>query len=371
MNRMKLVVANVLNIAFENAPDAVVVFLQKHIPDLLSENDQPADVTVRFVEQLETGADMYIGPIAAKRGNEFLYIDKYHNRAIVPIGDFPHNHPIEILAERTIIPALFYEIILRMVIRYRLLLHDITFIHASGIAVDGEGIVFPAWGGTGKTNMVIQFLRDGASYLGDDLVLGDSNGMLYAFPESISMFDYNFKTFPEYKKMLGTKKQALFLLKQTMEWMNGVATKTLSQESLFRATIARMATLSKSFTTVSMSCSKLSPSCKVAPSIPLTKAVLLTKADILKPEVIEESPDALAVRMAACLDFEHLFHMHYVDAFSFAFPDRSSGELRHIHEKEQEILAKTFSRASVYHLRIPREMDSKQLYHFTRDVLGV
>ena len=369
---MHLLVADTLNISFENAPGGMTKFLQRHIPDLIQENDTSgADITIRFVDSLGSHADLKIAPFAERWKDNFLYVDKYDNKAIIPIDILPTHAPIVILAERNIVPALFYETIIRMVIRYRLLQRNISFIHASGIAVNGQGIIFPAWGGTGKTNMVIQFLQDGASYLGDDLVLTSTDGTLYAFPETISMFDYNFRTFPEYKQLLGIKKRSLFFLKQAMEWIDDVAAKTLAQDSLLRATIARMAILSKSFTTVSMSCSQLAPSCGVVSSIPLAKAVFLTKAEIAKPEVIIESPESLASRMAACLDFEHLFQMRLVDAFSFAFPEKKANPLRTAYLQEQTILKQAFSKAQIFHLRIPRNMESKELYAFTRNTLNV
>lgn len=368
---MNLQIANTLNIDIENAPDQFQAFLRKHIPDLLTAKVEAPDVSIRFVEKIVDPVWMKVAPFAERIGDNFVYVDKYQNKAVFPIGKLSSSEPLIILVEQTIVPSLFYEIVIRMVIRHRLLSKGISFVHSSGIVVGEEGIIFPAWGGTGKTNMVIQFLRDGADYLGDDLVLTSADGMLFAFPESISMFDYNFNAFPEYKQLLGRKKHGLFRVKQFMAWLDKTSSGMLKQDSLLRATIARMAQLSKSFTTVSMNHTQLSPVSQVAMSARLTKTFFLTKADIPQPEVVEEPAGALATRIAACLDFEHLFHMHYINAFAFAFPEIPIPSLRATYNKELAILDSSFASSRIYHLRIPLTMNSKDLYLFTRETLGL
>jgi len=368
---MKLFVANTLNIAFVDPPDEFVTFLCNHIPDLLSENDLSADVLIRFVDHLNGDDELLIEPFARQGGGRFFYVDKYGNKAIVPLENMATSKPLEILVEKTVLPSLFYEVIIRMTIRHLLLQKGITFVHASGISIEGQGIIFPAWGGTGKTNIVIQFLQDGADYLGDDLVLVSSDDKIYAFPESITMFDYNFKMFPEYKAQLGIKKKGLFFLKIFMETLDDITCRLLGQGSLLRATISRMAMLSKSFTTVSMGYAKLASQSRVLSPVSLKKVVFLTRANIESPELVKESPSTLATRMAACLDFEHIFQARYIDAFSFGLPEKPVTVLRDAYKKEREILEIVFSRASICHLRIPREMDNKALYVFIRRALDL
>ncbi|WP_155118174.1 hypothetical protein [Halorubrum sp. T3] len=93
--------------------------------------------------------------------------------------------PIEI---RNIVEGLF---------RKRLLDEGIAMIHASAVSYNGDTYVFPAWRHTGKTNTMLSFLMEGASYLGDDRVLITKDGQIYSFPTMIHLLMYNYNSFPE------------------------------------------------------------------------------------------------------------------------------------------------------------------------------
>lgn len=66
-----------------------------------------------------------------------------------------------------------------------------TFLHASAVRMDDGAWVFPAWGQTGKTALVLELLREGAAYLGDDLVIVDAEGRVHPYPKAIALFGYN------------------------------------------------------------------------------------------------------------------------------------------------------------------------------------
>ncbi|MGM0718238.1 MAG: hypothetical protein ACQET5_13950, partial [Halobacteriota archaeon] len=53
-------------------------------------------------------------------------------------------------------------------IRQELVKEDRALVHASGIELNGETTLFPAWRGGGKTNTLLSMLREGAGYLSDD-----------------------------------------------------------------------------------------------------------------------------------------------------------------------------------------------------------
>ena len=68
--------------------------------------------------------------------------------------------------------------------------------HASGFVYQGKVILCPAWRNVGKTNTLLNFMYDGASYLADDWCLLNENGSAYRVPKRIHLFDYNFISFP-------------------------------------------------------------------------------------------------------------------------------------------------------------------------------
>lgn len=73
-----------------------------------------------------------------------------------------------------------------------------TFVHAAAVAKENRAIVFPSWGGIGKTALVSRFVRDlGWHLLGDDLVILTSAGECLAFPKPMVVYSYHRPIFPE------------------------------------------------------------------------------------------------------------------------------------------------------------------------------
>jgi hypothetical protein len=79
-----------------------------------------------------------------------------------------------------------------------LLQSDATFVHAAGIVKGGRTILFPSWGGVGKTALVGKFVRElGWKLLGDDLVILKSNGECLGYPKPMVLYPYHKAVFPD------------------------------------------------------------------------------------------------------------------------------------------------------------------------------
>lgn len=82
-------------------------------------------------------------------------------------------------------------------IRQELVRDGRALVHASGVELNGETTLFPAWRGGGKTNTLLSLLREGANYLSDDrLWVGDDGGAI-GYPLAVNLQPYNVKSFPE------------------------------------------------------------------------------------------------------------------------------------------------------------------------------
>lgn len=81
-----------------------------------------------------------------------------------------------------------------------LLKKGFTFIHAAAISYKGQGILFPALGGIGKTMLISKLRnRQRVKFFGDDFAIV-GNKQLYSFPSDFSIYNYHFNFFPELKK---------------------------------------------------------------------------------------------------------------------------------------------------------------------------
>lgn len=91
----------------------------------------------------------------------------------------------------------FFAILLEYVAYLQALRRRRFLCHASGFVFDGKAILCAAGRNVGKTNTLLAFLYDGASYLADDWCLLDEKGAAYALPKRLHLFDYNFSSFPD------------------------------------------------------------------------------------------------------------------------------------------------------------------------------
>lgn len=82
-------------------------------------------------------------------------------------------------------------------LRQQVIAEDGALVHASGVQLDGETTLFPAWRGAGKTNTLLSLLREGAGYMADDRLWVSADGQVQGFPLSVNLQSYNVDSFPE------------------------------------------------------------------------------------------------------------------------------------------------------------------------------
>jgi hypothetical protein len=78
---------------------------------------------------------------------------------------------------------------LAVVLRHRLALHapDHLFVHAGVISLRGVGIVIPGRSYSGKSTLVAELLRQGATYYSDEFAVVDAEGLIHAYPRPLSL----------------------------------------------------------------------------------------------------------------------------------------------------------------------------------------
>lgn len=102
--------------------------------------------------------------------------------------------------------------ILEPLARVRALLAGHVFVHSSAVAKDGQGWLFPAWGNTGKTNLMLQLLRGGSSIVSDDWSVILNSGHLAGYPRPVNLLNYNFDMFPELRQLVSRQRRCALWL---------------------------------------------------------------------------------------------------------------------------------------------------------------
>lgn len=83
-------------------------------------------------------------------------------------------------------------------VQIQLLQLNISMVHAAALAKDGKAVMFPSWGGVGKTACVAEFISEGWTLLGDDIVLLDQEGYVRPYPKDFVIYPYHKALFPEF-----------------------------------------------------------------------------------------------------------------------------------------------------------------------------
>ena len=64
---------------------------------------------------------------------------------------------------------------------------DHVFVHAGAVAVEGVAVLFPGASFTGKSTLVAELVRAGATYMSDEYAVLDAAGTVTAYPRPISI----------------------------------------------------------------------------------------------------------------------------------------------------------------------------------------
>lgn len=79
-----------------------------------------------------------------------------------------------------------------------LLRKNAVLMHCAAVEKSGKAILFPSWGGIGKTALVAGFVKKwGWKFLGDDFIILDGSGTCYGFPKPMVIYPYHSRLFPE------------------------------------------------------------------------------------------------------------------------------------------------------------------------------
>src|SRR5690625_3065323 len=75
---------------------------------------------------------------------------------------------------------------------------DSVLIHGAAVAKDGKAILFPSWGGVGKTAILNDFAKKyNYKIIGDDLFILTLDGTIYSFLKPMVLYPYHKNLFPE------------------------------------------------------------------------------------------------------------------------------------------------------------------------------
>lgn len=142
-----------------------------------------------------------------------------------------HTNRVEIYFQTHFVDKLYMNAIgvflqaqvLEPIMYLKLLEEKVLFMHAGGVAKNGQGYLLPAYGGTGKTTFSIALMNQGFDLLGDDLLIVDiTRQTVYPYLRPLHLFTYNINNLNgthvplKYKVAIYTKNAMRMILERAL-----------------------------------------------------------------------------------------------------------------------------------------------------------
>ena len=331
--------------------------------------DRPPDLTVRFVEKLETSSPVRLLGLdeAGYTEEGFLVLRSKHKaKARVQIPFEKIGQPCEIVCERGL-PAVP---LLVSIINLTALAKGSLALHASAFQYRGKGVLSTGWSKGGKTEMLLAFMANGAEYIGDEWVYLSPDGkQMYGIPEAIRVWDWHLQELDHFKSRVKRSDQARLKAIKAGE----VVAEWMAQSSLRKTPIGRAASRVKpvlsqqAYVDVPPDVLFGKTSDNLSGNVTDVFFVASQEAPGIRVEPLD--PFKIAERMVFSLQYEYLRLVSYYLAFRFAFPHLRNGFLEDIERLQRERLLKILAGKKTHAVYHPYPVSLPALYEAVCPIL--
>ncbi len=161
-------------------------FLKKEYKDFLLEETMPENSSIGIIREVESS---FFNGELRELVKDWLYEDskyiflRYNSKyARINLTD----ESFEICYQKGFENSVLFHF-LEDIIRLYSHRYGIDFFHASSFMYDGKVFMLNGFGGSGKTEIMVDFLLRGAAFISDDLVLINENGEIYPYRVTIPL----------------------------------------------------------------------------------------------------------------------------------------------------------------------------------------
>ena len=224
---------------------------------------------------------------------------------------------------------------------------DKTFLHAGAVSKNGKAFVFTGGGGVGKTSLVLNFMKRGYDYIGDDWILLGKNGVAYPLPKTVHIFDYNLKDEEIARRVLGFRRYYYKFLFKLFNFGEKISPNRYLR-FIFQRFKPRF----------HVPIQKLYPNIKIAQPTIISRILFLerkntgNKIEVLKEEKIAE----LAARLAFINLFERNYFYKEYYRYAYHFNVRNE-KIEKRFEHDYKIILEALKQTEVYRVIVPKNFN--------------
>lgn len=246
--------------------------------------------------------------------------------------------------------GLFSEIFLRdyiiePIMGLKLAQKGYSVLHASGVALNNKGYVFPACKGVGKTSTMLNLIGNGGIYLSNEPIIISNDGMVHSFPSYIHFYHYNLSGTPGFSKTLGLQDKIELEVKHLVYL------------------------LSLKYGSFSLNISPKELGKEINDKYPLESLILLTKTNNNKIKILEDIDKSdLIERLIMVNKFELQYFSDCLMAYSYIYPEST---VTSYWQSLKNNLTNALSKIPCHEIEIPFNYDLRtydEIYNFIKRI---
>lgn len=325
--------------------------------------EREPDITIQFVDKIQISSRLrYLGldDVGFTDDAFFVFRSKHKSRARVKIPFDQIGKRCEIVCERGLpqVPLLI------PILNLTALGKGVLPLHASAFVFGDTGIVATGWSKGGKTETLLAFMANGATYIGDEWTYLSADGkQMYGIPEPIRVWNWHLDYLPEYRSIVKRGDRArLQVLKMVLGGMDRMTHDGSRHKSFATRTTNRVRPLLRKQLHVDIPPHELFG--QEAQPIKATPDKILFLASHEEPEVTVRSIDPMEIarRMEFSLLEEQMNFMSYYWKFRFAFPDATNELIENSRSTQQTALKKILENKTAYEVYHPYPVPIPMLF---------
>ncbi len=122
----------------------------------------------------------------------YIFTDRYVYIKDYKLHLIKNDDEIILASQRDLLPFV------PPILQFLLMRYQCCFVHSAAVSIEGNGVLLPGWGGTGKTSAVICLLKEipTTCFMSDDYAILSSDHKILSFPKAFFIYPYHRKLFP-------------------------------------------------------------------------------------------------------------------------------------------------------------------------------
>ena len=324
------------------------------------------DIVVRYTENVCTGSLRYVdlGKTASSEAG-FIVFSEEEAKGKVNIPFEKIGSDCEILCERSVgwIPLLIPIINLTALKK-----HGCVPIHASAFVHQGTGVLVTGWVKSGKTEALLAFSQNGATYVGGEWVLLSSDGTsMYGLPGTFRMWDWHRRNLSHLQHNGGNA--GTFRLIRVLDAAQRVMPEAWLRLGPLKLLRDGMPALRRQLNFRVEPKAIFGHRCGSLTGHPDKIFIGMVHSEdriLIEPA---ETP-TVADQLACAMEFELTALMSHYRGFKFAFPGMRNEFLETVHDVLRHALQEALATKEIYMLYHPYPVSFDDLYQAMKKVLG-